>query len=434
MTSAPGTPDAAPGAPAPAAPLPTTATGPAACPSCGTPAVAGARFCEQCGADLPLAPPTGAGAGGTPAARDEPPGAPGPEGPPAPPAPPVPPVPAPPPAPSEASTPTVHVHPRGAGRRRGPGGAPGETATVPACLECGGVVDADGYCTQCGTKAPRPRDHMEEQPQPWVASVSDRGVRHHRNEDAAATAADPEPGSWAAIVVCDGVSSSESSDVASLAAVRAARDVLVRSRGAGLASGSALTALAASRLVAAGAAAAAAVAATTEAHHGESPPSCTFTAALLDGDRLAVGNVGDSRAYWVPDAGEPRALTVDDSWAAEEVADGVPRAEAEAGPQAHAITRWLGVDSHDQVPTVTHHTVDGPGWLLLCSDGLWNYCSEARSAARVLADAAATHGEPLATAREMVRWANEQGGRDNITVALARIGRPPARTHEGEPA
>lgn len=359
-----------------------------ACPACGSPAPLGARWCEECGGALPLA------AAPAPAAV------------------------------VEASAPTRPVR----------GGA-GAVSTPAPCAECGGEVDADGYCTQCGTKAPRPRDHMVSRPQPWVACVSDRGRRHHRNEDAGAVAADVEPGSWAALVVCDGVSSSQSSDEASLAAVRAACDVLVRERGAGLAQGTALTALARSRLVAAGAAAAAAVESVTRAHHGDSPPSCTFVAATLEGTRLTVGNVGDSRGYWLPDGAEPQVLTVDDSWAAEQVAAGVPREVAETGPQAHAITRWLGVDAEDQVPTVTHHTLDGPGWLLLCSDGLWNYCSEAPATAEQVARAAAAHdGDPLLMAEDLVRWANEQGGKDNITVALARIGRPPARTHEGEPA
>ncbi|WP_199425337.1 PP2C family protein-serine/threonine phosphatase [Actinotalea solisilvae] len=360
------------------------------CPACGSPAPLGARWCEECGGALPAAPA---------------------------------------PAPAavvEASAPTRHVR---------AGGGSGTPSAPAPCAECGGAIDGDGYCTQCGTKAPRPRDHMVSRPQPWVACVSDRGVRHHRNEDAGVVAADVEPGSWAALVVCDGVSSSQASDEASLGAVRAACDVLVRERGAGLAQGSALTALARARLEAAGKAAAAAVESVTRAHHGDSPPSCTFVAGVVEGDRLTVGNVGDSRAYWLPDGAEPRVLTVDDSWAADQVAAGVPREVAETGPQAHAITRWLGVDAEDQVPTVTHHALDGPGWLLLCSDGLWNYCSEAPATAEQVARAAAAHdGDPLLMAEDLVRWANEQGGKDNITVALARIGRPPARTHEGEPA
>ncbi len=72
---------------------------------------------------------------------------------------------------------------------------PSET-TQPAagqrapCLQCGGAVDDDGYCTQCGTKAPSERDHFEERPAPWVAGVCDRGIRHTRNEDAMAMAVD----------------------------------------------------------------------------------------------------------------------------------------------------------------------------------------------------------------------------------------------------
>ena len=74
--------------------------------------------------------------------------------------------------------------------RHGTPGHGGRRAPPPAprapCLQCGGAVDDDGYCTQCGTKAPSQRDHFEEQPAPWVAGVCDRGIRHHRNEDAMA--------------------------------------------------------------------------------------------------------------------------------------------------------------------------------------------------------------------------------------------------------
>ena len=65
-----------------------------------------------------------------------------------------------------------------------------------------------------------------------------------------------------------------------------------------------------------------------------------------------------------------------------------------------------------------------PGWLLVCSDGLWNYCSEAQDLAALLQKTANTSpasAEPLALAGALVDWANAQGGQDNITVALARI-------------
>ena len=87
-----------------------------------------------------------------------------------------------------------------------------DTGPRAPCLQCGGKVDDDGYCTQCGTKAPSPRDHFEERPAPWVAGVCDRGIRHYRNEDAMAMAVD---GPRVVLVVCDGVSNTVDSHIGS---------------------------------------------------------------------------------------------------------------------------------------------------------------------------------------------------------------------------
>ncbi len=159
---------------------------------------------------------------------------------------------------------------------------------------------------------------------------------------------------------------------------------------------------------------------------GDNPPSCTFVAAVVDGPLAVAGWVGDSRAYWLADDGVAELLTVDDSWAAEQIAAGTPRAVAEAGPQAHAITRWLGADSPDIDARVSTTTADGPGWLVVCSDGLWNYCSAPDDLGTLVADTAKTHPTPVALAEALVDWANEQGGHDNVTVALARLEPDPA--------
>jgi serine/threonine protein phosphatase PrpC len=145
-------------------------------------------------------------------------------------------------------------------------------------------------------------------------------------------------------------------------------------------------------------------------------------AAVLEDGEVVAGVVGDSRAYWLPDDGEPALLTVDDSWAAEQIAAGTPRAQAESAPEAHAITRWLGVDAPDHTPRLTRQRVDAAGWLLLCSDGLWNYCSTADALADLVRSTPAARSvDPLPLAEALVAWANEQGGHDNITVALARV-------------
>jgi serine/threonine protein phosphatase PrpC len=305
--------------------------------------------------------------------------------------------------------------------------------TASVCRACGEEVASDGYCGTCGERAPRRRDHFSEQPATWVAAVCDRGIRHTRNEDAVALAASGEPGSRAVLVVCDGVSNTTDSDVASLAAARVARDVLDSSHSRGMGTPSSLVAAVIARLEAATDAASGAVLevsamATEVARVGNpavpSPASCTFVAAVVEQELLVVGSVGDSRAYWLPDVGSAVALTVDDSFAQEQIASGVPRAEAESGPQSHAITRWLGVDAPDHKPRTATMTLAEPGWLMLCSDGLWNYCSAAEDLEALVQKTSGispTPNDPLFLAGALVDWANAQGGQDNITVALARI-------------
>jgi len=104
----------------------------------------------------------------------------------------------------------------------------GESSGPGRCSFClSSRVTADGYCESCGRRVPRGRDHAELD-LGLLAGVTDRGLRHHRNEDAMALAATTtKAGPVLVAVVCDGVSSSARADEASLAAVRAAARVLL---------------------------------------------------------------------------------------------------------------------------------------------------------------------------------------------------------------
>lgn len=372
----------------------TEATAVVTCPSCGEVAAPRARFCEACGTSL--APASDGVPGGTPA------------------------------------VPAVPAEPVGAVLDLDPDS--GEMPPARPCAACGGRVAEDGYCEECGTPAASERDHFEEQPAPWVAGVCDRGVRHVRNEDAMALAAPEGTGSrFAVLVVCDGVSSAPDSDIASLAASRAARDVLVgygpggdrsvegtvTQRIAGWTDALVASSRAAGQAVVE---AAKQIAAKAGGDPVKEPPSCTFATAVIDGDLVVAGWIGDSRVYWLADSGHAEQLSVDDSWAQEMIAAGVPRTQAENAPQAHAITRWLGPDAPDSDAHCAATVPSGPGWLLVCSDGLWNYCSAADDMFDLVTRfAGESGGDPLATSAALVRWANEQGGRDNITAALARL-------------
>jgi serine/threonine protein phosphatase PrpC len=319
--------------------------------------------------------------------------------------------------------------------------------TEQLCQVCGQGRIVDGYCDHCGSPPPDPRNHYVEAPAAWVGGVCDIGKRHARNEDAMALSATEAAGSRAVLVVCDGVSMATDSHIASLAAARAARAVLDQPLPRGAGTPDAWAAAAARALTTAVATANDAV---RDAIDGEveNPPSCTIAAAVIEDGVVVTGNVGDSRVYWLPDGTEPpRQLGQDDSYAHEQIRAGVPREAAENGPQAHSITRWLGTDAPDDLaPHLTTLSADeaAAGWLVVCSDGLWNYCSAAEDMHVLVHNMVEQVGaaDPTAVAQALVDFANEQGGRDNITVALARLagqgsqettGAVVAASEEGDP-
>lgn len=358
------------------------------CPSCGSAVTADARFCEGCGAALggtAPAAPTAAGLGDV----------------------------------------SNEIAPISAPTYRAPVAPPPTTA--PACLSCGGTIGPDGYCEVCGAKAPSERDHFREDPAAWVAGVCDRGIRHSRNEDAMALLASTTAGERAVLVVLDGVSSSVDSDVASLAGARAAREVLRTPLPQGMGTPESRTAAVNAVMAKAVSAANAAIVAVTDPD-SPNPASATYSVAVLEGTRLTFANIGDSRVYWLPDGAAGRQLSVDDSAAQMHMEAGMSREEAESGPQAHAITRWLGRDAPELTPRVGALDLDAPGWVLNCSDGLWNYASTPEALAAQVAAAGTTTPADLALA--LVAFANAQGGQDNITVALARF--EPTTTEQGE--
>ncbi|MHA4819012.1 protein phosphatase 2C domain-containing protein [Streptomyces aculeolatus] len=284
------------------------------------------------------------------------------------------------------------------------------------CIACRtGAIDTDGYCERCGHAQPRERDHMEHQVE-GVAAVSDRGLRHHRNEDffAIADATLPNGAPATVAVVCDGVSSASRPDEASAAASAAAGASLQATLGRGLHPQQAMHE---ALLAAAGAVNELAAQHSPLSH--QNAPACTIVSSVIAAGILTVGWIGDSRAYWVPDdrAAPSARLTEDDSWAAQMVAAGLmSEADAYADERAHAITGWLGADAHELDPHTASFKPDGPGVVIVCTDGLWNYAEAAAElAAAVPPDAAV---RPLHAAQVLVGHALDGGGHDNVTVAV----------------
>jgi serine/threonine protein phosphatase PrpC len=135
---------------------------------------------------------------------------------------------------------------------------------------------------------------------------------------------------------------------------------------------------------------------------------------------IVIGWAGDSRAYWI-DAGDTRQLTVDDSFAEEGIAAGALTAEQAArSPFLHAITNWVGTTAPARPPRMVTVRPDGPGRLVLCTDGMWNYAATT-DALRELVDTVPDESSPVAVARALTDAALMQGGSDNITVAVVNL-------------
>ena len=251
-----------------------------------------------------------------------------------------------------------------------------------------------------------------------VACASHIGLRHETNQDAAALGIDGS-GHHIVLVVADGVSSTEGAEECARVASHTARDYLTATMDQGLPINDDDTVTLFERTFQK----------THEAVVSGSGPigACTLAAAVATHDRIVVGNIGDTRTYWFPDDGDPVRLSIDDSMAQAQMDLGLSREEAERGMGAHAITKWIGASATDVAPRVMAYKPQQSGWLLVCSDGLWNHVPDAGDLARLMADLVSKahtddhgHASPAGVANGLIAHANNCGGHDNITVALWR--------------
>jgi serine/threonine protein phosphatase PrpC len=283
-----------------------------------------------------------------------------------------------------------------------------------ACPGCGrDAAGTDRFCEVCGcalsSNDPAPTDPRDrtEADHGRVAAVSDRGLVHTRNEDAFAVGF---TGDRIVAVVCDGVSSSTAPQLAARVGADAAARSLQESPGTDPRTG-VPRAIDAARRAVAGIA--------WSPIRGDAAPSSTIVTATCTDGAVTIGSLGDSRAYWIDDHAAHR-LTRDDSWAEEQVlVGGMAAHEAAVDPRAHMITAWLGADAPEVTPRVVTFVAPRRGWLLLCSDGLWNSWPEADDLAALAR--ATRRTEPIALARALTDRALGAGGRDNITVVVVDV-------------
>jgi protein phosphatase len=236
---------------------------------------------------------------------------------------------------------------------------------------------------------------------PW-ASVTDAGPGRPHNEDR--WRADGANGTFA---LADGMGGYSAGEVASEIAARTAAELVGALRAAGLPPADALA-----RAVAA------AHAGIVEFAHAR--PEClgmatTLVAATIDGDRLTVAHVGDSRAYLLRD-GVLRRLTRDHSIGQQMLDTGrMTESQVRRLPARGILTRALGIETEPPVADVVELDWRTGDLLMLCSDGLSDSLDDA-----AIASALDVPGAPLgARASALIVAALAGGCTDDATVLLA---------------
>lgn len=249
-----------------------------------------------------------------------------------------------------------------------------------------------------------------------VAGLSDLGRVRQFNEDS--FVADADRG---VVAIADGMAEHRGADVA-----------------AKLATATLLQTIVASHHLAPRAAAHAAFAAAnraildrTRAEPALKGMGATLALAWFRGDRVSVAHVGDSRVYrWR--TGRIERLTTDHSFVQSQLAAGAMTAhEARVSRSRQLVTRALGADE-TVVPDLAEHEVLPGDVYLLCTDGLHDLVGDADIASAL--DVLAPDLELAAST--LVAMANDRGGRDNVSVVVARVERKaePAREPETETA
>ncbi|HXF67204.1 MAG TPA: Stp1/IreP family PP2C-type Ser/Thr phosphatase [Burkholderiales bacterium] len=243
-----------------------------------------------------------------------------------------------------------------------------------------------------------------------IATATHAGMVRSHNEDS--IAADAEIG---LAVLADGMGGYNAGEVASGIAVELIRTEM-RKALAGKKPGE-LNGQSAERLIVEQASRAnAAIYQAAQSQPQYSGMGTTLVVALWHDNQVSVGHVGDSRLYRLRQ-GVLEQITRDHSLLQEQIDSGmITKEQARYSQNKNLVTRAVGIDP--EVETEIHTYPVQPGDVyLMCSDGLSDMVTDEDIQLTLAALAA---NLPLA-AQQLVQQANDNGGRDNISVILVRI-------------
>ena len=235
-----------------------------------------------------------------------------------------------------------------------------------------------------------------------VAGLTDVGCKRTNNEDSLGYDLASQ-----IFVVCDGMGGMAAGEVASSTAVNA----LLRYFGDHEASPTAIE----ERLYHSIAHANQEVCALSRSNDDLRGMGTTLVAACLEGRKIVIGNVGDSRAYFLRDGGCVQ-ITLDHSYLAEQVRSGIMSADdAGASPLQSLITRAIGTTETVE-PDLFSAALEAGDIVLLTSDGLTRYADADAIAGIVFAQP-----DLQQACQTLVNLAKAHGAIDNVTCLLLRF-------------
>ncbi len=144
----------------------------------------------------------------------------------------------------------------------------------------------------------------------------------------------------------------------------------------------------------------------------------TVVAAVIRGEKLTVANVGDSRAYLIRN-GNATQISIDHNTVEEMVQNGLLSEDDAVNFKAkNVLTRAVGSEYDVDVDIFSDIQLQSGDKILLCTDGLTRYATQQN-----IVDLTA-QGQIDEIATDLVNFANQQGGKDNVSVILIEVGRP----------
>jgi protein phosphatase len=253
-----------------------------------------------------------------------------------------------------------------------------------------------------------------------IAAQSDIGRRKKDNEDSFGVFRDDSPGlslfdEGALVVVADGLGGHMGGEIASKLAVSIFKDVIKESPPEPDEEGDADKPLLDRMMHFVHMSNQSVFQTNADLNPDGKPMGTTLVTGLISPKQVHICNVGDSRVYHLRD-GLILAHTEDHSWVDEQVRMGLmSKKEAEVDFRRNVVTRSIGTREDVTVDTYMWHIVPGD-WLMFCSDGLVNMVADQDIALEFQKG-----GTAAEITGRLVNLANENGGKDNITVVAANI-------------